>query len=142
MGNTKSNFLADSIYGIKIYHVILSYIIALKMTPFIKKRSRANPSRGVSAIIYFLDSIWHYSIAWCQSCKTKTKENADKGYTHTASQRAHWSAEQSVVLAASQPCPKHQLSKEQQCRTAWRQPWHHRAGLTLPCPWKDMAPYP
>lgn len=102
------------------------------MTPFIKKRSRANPSRGFSAIIYFLDSIWHYSIAWCQSCKTKTKENADKGYTHSASQRAHWSAEQSMVLAASQPRPKHQLSEEQQCRTAWKQACHHLAGPALP----------
>jgi len=45
------------------------------MTPFIKKRSRDNPLREVSAIIHFLNSIWHYHITWCQTCKIRPKEN-------------------------------------------------------------------
>lgn len=69
------------------------------MPPFIQERSRDDPFQGVSAIIYFLDSIWHYRITWCQSCKIRAKENTYKNYVCWAFQRGCQSTSWSSVLS-------------------------------------------
>lgn len=71
------------------------------MPPFIQERSRDNPFQGVSAIIYFLDSIWHYRITWRRSCKIRAKENTYKNYVCWAFQRGCQSTSWSSVLSVT-----------------------------------------